>query len=90
MTLGADAFATQRATSTNAPQDGPHVARDRGPHAHQVVPHELRNAWQTAKQLEERLEVAGQPVLRRIARYIREQAFLALMDAEGYVEVDQR
>jgi hypothetical protein len=53
---------------------------------HTPAPHELRNAWHTAKQLEERLELADQPVLRRVALWIREQTFLALMDAEGYVE----
>lgn len=54
---------------------------------HTIVPHELRNAWQTAKRLEDQLEIADQPVLRRIARYIREETFLALMAVEGYVEV---
>jgi hypothetical protein len=56
-------------------------------HEHIPQPHELRNAWESAKQLEERLELANQPVLRRIARYLREQTFLALMELEGFVEV---
>lgn len=54
--------------------------------AHAPVPHELRNAWETAKQLEERLEVANQPVLRRVALWVREQVFLELMKVEGYQE----
>jgi hypothetical protein len=51
--------------------------------------HELRNAWESAKQLEERLELANQPVLRRIARYLREETFSELMKLEGYVEVGE-
>jgi hypothetical protein len=54
---------------------------------HRPVPHELRNAWLTAKQLEDRLELANQPVLRRIARYVREQTFLELMAVEGFTEI---
>jgi hypothetical protein len=55
--------------------------------AHIPQPHELRHAWETAKQLEERLEVANQPVLRRIALHVRESLFVELMAVEGYVEV---
>lgn len=55
--------------------------------AHTPAPHELRNAWHTAKKLEEQLEVADQPVLRRIALYVREQVFRELMAVEGYQEV---
>jgi hypothetical protein len=55
---------------------------------HQPVPHELRNAWLTAKQLEERLEVANQPELRRVARWIRDETFLELMRFEGYAQID--
>ncbi len=55
--------------------------------AHTPVPHELRRAWLTAKQLAEQLEVADSLVLHRIAVYLREQVFLELMAAEAYVEV---
>lgn len=58
--------------------------------AHVPQPHELRNAWESAKQLEDRLELADQPVLRRIARYVREQTFLALMETEAYFDVPQQ
>lgn len=54
---------------------------------HVVAPHELRHAWLTAKTLAEQLELAEQPVLQRIALYVREQVFLELMAAEGFVEV---
>jgi hypothetical protein len=55
---------------------------------HVPQPHELRNAWETTKQLEERLEIADQPVLRRVVMWIREQLFMELMAVEGYVEID--
>jgi hypothetical protein len=58
--------------------------------AHVPQPHELRNAWESAKQLEDRLELADQRVLSRIARYVREQVFLEHMEPEGYFEVPQQ
>lgn len=57
---------------------------------HQPVPHELRRAWQTTKALEEQLEVANQPVLRRIVLHVRESLFTELMAVEGYAEVEVR
>lgn len=58
-----------------------------GDPAHVPQPHELRNAWHTAKQLEERLEIADQPELRRIALQLRESLFTELMRVEGFEEV---
>lgn len=57
---------------------------------HTPQPHELRNAWKAAKQLEELLEVANQPDLRRTARWLRGELFLELMRVEGYFEVEVR
>lgn len=85
---GLPAASTESATDDEIrPQDDPHNGATCAPNGHHVVPHELRNAWLTAKQLEDRLEIAGRLDLSRTARWIREQAFLALLEAEGFVEV---
>jgi hypothetical protein len=57
--------------------------------SHTPAAHELRNAIKTAKTLEERLEVADQPVLRRVALWLREQLLMELLSVEGYVEVSE-
>jgi hypothetical protein len=68
-----------------------HFVDNNGPerptYAHQTVPHELRNAWRTTKTLEEQLEIANQPILRRVVMHVRESLFAELMAIEGYSEV---
>lgn len=59
-----------------------------GAFPHTPVPHELRHALSTARTLCNQLEIANRPVELRVALWLREQILLALLELEGYVELD--